>query len=104
MRDRDYSIPLPRIPQPVNTIQIYLGNFSLQLIVLKRQLGKLADLIDSESGGLLPAELANGIATVRSDLLTDAISTLNVLAQMSEGDISRRFIELADLQERLTDA
>ena len=103
MRDRDHSIPLPRIPQPVTTIQVYLGNFSLQLIDVKRRLGELADLIDPQGGGLLPKELASGIAAVRSDLLTDAISTLNVLAQMREGDVARRFVELADLRERLTD-
>ncbi len=101
MRDLPQSIPLPRSPQPVSRIQVEISSTALDLITIKRRLGSLADLIHQEPGALLPVEVFGGINAVRSDLLADAISTLNVLAQMSEGDVLKRHVELADLTGRI---
>lgn len=58
--------------------------------------------IPAQAAGYLPGELRGGLQAVRSDLLCDALDTLNMLAHMSEDDAMRRRAEIADLAARLS--
>ncbi len=65
-----------------------------ELEELDGRLAVLAESIMPRNGSVLPGELRGGAQIVRTDLLRDAIETLQALAGASEEDVMRRRLDV----------
>ncbi len=66
-----------------------------ELRAIDRRLAELAESIPQRLGHRLPDELRDGAQCVRTDLLSDAIDTLEALGNASEESLSQRRHEIA---------
>ena len=80
---------------PAHAAQQTLGMLARELARLDERLGVLAENVTPDPAAVLPAELMAGVARVRSDLLSDAISTLSALAVLTEDTALERRVEVA---------
>lgn len=96
MPDWTHSTHLP-IPQA----QEALVGIVADLRQLDGRLHALIEKITPESDKLLPAELRAGAECIRTDLLSDAISTLSALAVLTEADALQRRVEVATAVEQI---
>ncbi|MEM7583353.1 MAG: hypothetical protein AAF560_08240 [Acidobacteriota bacterium] len=71
-------------------VQLSLLQAVNELRAIDRRLAELADSIAPGLGHRLPDELESGTQCVRSDLLSDAIETLEALGQATEESVIRR--------------
>ncbi len=67
---------------------------------LDRRLGVWAEGLEPSPYELLPGELRGGAQCVRTDLLDDAIATLDQLAQLTEDDAIRLRLQRLGLDIR----
>ncbi len=99
MPDCAYSIP-PAIAESQKTLLA----IATELRDLDQRLGVLTTLICPQPGRLLPDELRGVVQCVRTDLLKDAIETLEALGRKTEEDALRETIAIADTLQRLRQA
>ncbi len=85
----------------IRRAQRALRQAASELQELDGRLATLARSIVPSSGRLLPAALREGAECVSSDLLRDAIETLETLAGASEGDVARRSFEIDAAAEQV---
>ncbi len=97
MRSDKKSTPIPSPPQATADSRQSIADVARALTVLDHLLGAVAEAIEPKADELLPAELRAGIGVVRSELLAEAIATLNDLAKLTEAEVARRQAELANL-------
>ena len=88
------SISMSRAQQALREVANELHELDGRLAALTRS-------IVPRAGRLLPAALQGGAECVRSDLLRDAIETLEALAGASEDDIARRRLEIDAAAEQV---
>ncbi len=88
------SITAPRFQQ--NILQI-----GRELADLDGRLARLADSIQPEVGKALPGELRGGAHCVRTDLLRDAIDTLETLGHATEESVLEKRHAVTSAIERI---
>ncbi len=89
---------------PVSDVQSAIRDTTTELRRVDRQLGEISDSLPQANGEFdMLAELRGAIDTVRSDLLSDAIATLDTAGSVTEPDLRCRFTErqgwLAEAEE-----
>ena len=85
----------------IRQTQRALRHAASELQQLDGRLAALARSIVPEAGKRLPAALRGGAESVSSDLLRDAIETLEALAGASEDDVARRRLEIDAAAEQV---
>ena len=91
-------------PLPIPKAQEALAAIAADLRQLDERLLALVRGIALDPGAVLPADLRAGAETVRTDLLSDAIATLEGLAQLTEELALERQVQVLDAVERLAAA
>jgi hypothetical protein len=85
----------------IRRAQKALRQAASELQELDGRLAALARSIVPQAGRLLPAALRGGAECVSSELLRDAIETLEALAGASEDDVARRRFEIDAAAEQV---
>ncbi len=79
---------------PVSDVQSAIHETTAELRRLDRRLAEISDSLPQANGEFdMLAELRGAVDTVRSDLLADAIATLDTAASVTEPDLRCRFTE-----------
>ena len=92
---------MPATSINVRRFQKALLQAARELDQLDGRLATLADTVQPEFGRALPGELRGGVHCVRTDLLRDAIETLETLARATEEGVTERRLEIGVAIERI---
>ena len=92
---------MPETSMTARRAQSALLETADELRQIDRRLADLAGAIVPQPGRVLPEELRGGAQCVRTDLLRDAIETLNALGHATEREVTRRRLEVDAAVERI---
>ncbi len=98
---------MPDFPKSTSSLtnreaQLAVQQIAGELRSIDRRLGGLIEAIEPRPDEVLPAELKGVLQVVRSDLLLDAITTLDTLGCLTEEGLVLEQIRFAEAADRIS--